>query len=130
MKQQFVPEENRDIASFNADDEFNRAIDEENIDFNIPRVPNLTVKRSHGVNVQILTQKIENHPQRQALQSDLQQRQQFNPFSTESQDVIKAAGNTELCELLDVEPKSTVQSMSVVLGRRHRPLHVRSLLTR
>ena len=29
-----------------------------------------------------------------------------NPFSNESQDVIKAAGNTELCELLDVEPKA------------------------
>ena len=33
VKEQFVPEENRDIASFNADNEFNRAIDEENIDF-------------------------------------------------------------------------------------------------
>ena len=73
MKKQFVPEENRDIASFNADNEFNRAIDEENNDFNIPGVPNSTVKRPHGVNVQILIQKIENHPQRQALQSDLQQ---------------------------------------------------------
>ena len=29
------------------------------------------VKRSHGVNVHNLIQKIENHPQRQALQSDL-----------------------------------------------------------
>ena len=129
VKEPFVPEENRDIASLNADNEFNRAIDEENIDFNIPGVPNSTVKRSHGVNVQNLIQKIENHPQRQALQSDLQQHRQFNPFSKESQDVIKAAGNTELCELLDVEPKA-VQSMSGVLGRRHRLLHVRSLLTR
>ena len=106
VKEQFVPEENRDIASFNADNEFNRAIDEENIDFNIPGVSNSTVKRSHDVNVQNLIQKIENHPQRQALQSDLQQHRQFNPFSTESQDVIEAAGNTELCELLDVEPEA------------------------
>ena len=106
VKEQFVLEENRDIASFNADDEFNRAINEENIDFNIPGVPHSTVKRSHGVNVRNLIQKIENHPQRQALQSDLQQHRQFNLFSKESQDVIKAAGNTELCELLDVEPKA------------------------
>ena len=106
MKEQVVPEENRDTASFNADNEFNRAIDEENIDFNVPGVPNSTMKRSHGVNVQNLIQKIENHPQRQALQSDLQQHRQFNPFSKESQDVINAAGNTELCELLDVEPKA------------------------
>ena len=34
VKEQFVSEENRDIASFNADDEFKRAINEENIDFN------------------------------------------------------------------------------------------------
>ena len=126
VKEQFVPAEHRDIASFNADNEFNRATDEENIDFNIPGVPNSTVKRSHGVNVQNLIQKIAN----QALQSDLQQHRPFNPFSKASQDVIKAAGNTELCEILDVEPKSTVQSMSGVLGRRHRLLHVRSHLTR
>ena len=106
VKEQFVPVEHRDIASSNADNEFNRATDEENIDFNIPRVPNSTVKRSHGVNVHNLIQKIENHPQRQALQSDLQQHRAFNPFSNESQDVIKAAGNTELCEIVDVEPKA------------------------
>ena len=98
VKEQFAPEENRDIASFNTDNEFNRAINEENIDFNIPGLPHSAVKRSHGVNVQNLIQKIENHPQRHALQSDLQQHRQFNPFSKESRDVIKAAGNTELCE--------------------------------
>ena len=36
VKEQFAPEENRDIASVNTDNEFNRAINEENIDFNIP----------------------------------------------------------------------------------------------
>ena len=102
VKEQFVPEENRDIASFNADDELNRAIDEENIDFNIPGVPHSTVKRSHGVNVQNLIQKIERH----ALQSDLQQQRPFNPFSKESQAVITTVGNIELCELLDVDPKA------------------------
>ena len=106
VKEQFAPEENRDIASFNTDNEFNRAINEENIDFNIPGLPHSAVKQSHGVNVQNLIQKIENHPHRHALQSDHQQHRQFNPFSKESQDVIKAAGNIELCELLDVEPKA------------------------
>ena len=109
VKEQFVPAEHRDVASFNADNEFNRAIDEDNIDFNIQGVPNSTVKRSHGVNIHNLIQKIENHPQRQALRSDLQQHRQFNPFSKESQDVIKAAGNTELCERLDVEPKHSAK---------------------
>ena len=60
----------------------------------------------HGINVHNLIQQIENHPQRQALQSDLQQHRAFNPFSKESKDAITAAGNTELCEIVDVEPKS------------------------
>ena len=30
----------------------------------------------------------------------------YNPFSEESKDAIKAAGNTELYEIVDVEPKS------------------------
>ena len=76
----------------------------ENIDFNIPGVPNSMVKRSHGINVHNLIQRIENHPQRQALQSDLQQHRPFNPFSREY--AIKAPGNTELCEIVDVEPKA------------------------
>ena len=97
--------ENRDTTSSNAN-KFNHAIDEENIDFNISGVPNAMVKRSHGINVHNLIQQIENHPQREALQSDLQQHQAFNPFSDESKDAIMAAGNTELCEIVDVEPKS------------------------
>ena len=64
------------------------------------------VKGSHGINVHNLIQQIENHPQREALQSDLQQHRAFNPFSEESKDAIMAAGNTELCEIVDVEPKS------------------------
>ena len=106
MKEQFASEENRDIALFNTDNEFNNAINEENIDFNVPGLPHSAVKQSHGVNVQNLIQKIENHPHRHALQSDLQQRQAFNPFSKEPQDMIKAAGNIELCELPDVELKA------------------------
>ena len=102
---EFGSAEHRDTASLNAN-KFNLATDEENIDFNISGVPNAMVKRSHGVIVHNLIQKIENHPQRQALQSDLQQHRAFNPFSKESHDVIKAAGNTELCEILDVEPKA------------------------
>ena len=84
VKEQFAPEENRDTALFNTDNEFYLAIKEEDIDFNIPGLPHSAVKQSHGTNVQGLIQKIENHPQRHALQIDLQQRQQLNPFSKES----------------------------------------------
>ena len=103
--QEFGSPGHRDTASSNAN-KFNLAIDEENIDFNISGVPNAMVKRSHGINVHNLIQQIENHPQRQALQSDLQQHRAFNPFSKESKIAITAAGNTEICEIVDVEPKS------------------------
>ena len=65
VKEQFAPEENRDIALFDMDNEFNRAINEEDIDFNIPGLPHSAVKQSHGAKVQDLIQKIENHPHRQ-----------------------------------------------------------------
>ena len=129
MKEQLPPEGNRDIALFNADDEFNRAVNEEDIDYNIPGLPHSAVKQSPSTNIQDLIQKMENHPHRHALQSDLHQRKQFNPFRQESKDMIREVGNIELCELLDMEPEA-VQNMSVVLGRRHRLLHVRALLAR
>ena len=93
--------EHRDTASSNAN-KFNLATNEENIDFNISGVPNAMAKRSLGINVHNLIQQIENHPQREALQSDLQQHRAFNPFSEKSKDAIKAAGNTELCEIVDI----------------------------
>ena len=76
------------------------------MDFKIPGLPQSTVKQLQSASVRGLIQKIENHPHRHALQSDLQQHRAFNPFSKESQDVIEAAGNIELCELLDVDPKA------------------------
>ena len=106
VKEQSAPEDNRDIALFNTDNEFNRSINEEDIDFNIPGLPHSAVKQLHGASVRDLIQKIEKHPHRHALQRDLQQRQQFNPFSQESKDMIRDVGNIELCELLDVEPKA------------------------
>ena len=106
VKEQHAPDEHREIASFNTNNEFNRAINKEDIDFNIPGVPHSTVKQLHGVSVRDLIQKIENHPNRHALQRDLQQSQSFNPFSQESKQMIHEVGNVELCELLDMEPKA------------------------
>ena len=106
VKEQHAPEVHREIASFNTDNEFNRKINEEDIDFNIPGVPHSTVKQLHGASVRELIQKIENHPNRHALQRDLQQSLSFNPFSQESKEMIHEVGNIGLCELLDMEPKA------------------------
>ena len=106
VKEQHAPDEHREIASFNTNNEFNRAINEEDVDFKIPGVPHSTLKQLHGASVRGLIQKIQNHPNRHALQRDLQQSQSFNPFSQESKQMIHEVGNIELCELLDLEPKA------------------------
>ena len=91
---------NRDDA-----DKFNLAMDDENIDFNISGIPDATVKRSQSINVHDLIQRIESQPQKEAIQNDLEQHQSFNPFSDESKVAIMDAGNTEICEIVNVEPK-------------------------
>ena len=91
---------NRDDAN-----KFNLAMDDENINFNISGIPDATVKRSQSISVHDLIQRIESHPQKEAIQNDLQQHRAFNPFSNESKDAIMAVGNTELCEIINVEPK-------------------------
>ena len=58
-----------------------------------------------STSVRELIQKIENHPDRHALQQDLRQNQAYNPFSPESKKVIQEVGSIELFELLDTEPK-------------------------
>ena len=83
VKEQHAPEVHREIALLNTDNEFNREINEEDIDFNIPGLPHSTVKQLHGASVRELIQKIEK-----------------------------------------------VQGMLIILGRRHRPLHVRALLAK
>ena len=79
---------------------------EEDIDFKIPGLPHSTVKQLQSASVRELIQKIENHPNRHALQRDLQQSHSLNPFSQESKQMIHEVGNIELCELLDTEPKT------------------------
>ena len=64
------------------------------------------VKQLQSASVRELIQKIENHPNRHALQQDLRQSHSFNPFSRESKEMIPEVGNIELCELLDMEPKA------------------------
>ena len=95
-----------EIKMLNIDNELIRERIEEDMDFKIPGLPHSIVTQLQSANVRELIQKIENHPNRQALQRDLQQSQSFNPFSPESKQMIHEVGNIELCELLDTEPKT------------------------
>ena len=71
IKEQHAPEVHRELALLNTDNELNREIMEEDIDFNIPGLPHSTVKQLHSASVREMIQKIENHPHRHALQRDL-----------------------------------------------------------
>ena len=73
-------------------------LNEADMDFRIPGLPHSVVKHAQSTSVRELIQKIENHPDRHALQ--------FNPFSPESKQMIQDVGNIELCELLETEPKT------------------------
>ena len=104
MKGQHAPEEHREVALLNTDNEFNREINEETSTSTF-QAYRILVKQLHGASVRELIQKFENHPHRHALQRDLQQSQSFNAFS-QSKQMIHEVGNIELCELLDTEPKA------------------------
>ena len=81
-------------------------VNEANMDFRIPRLPHSVVKHAQSTSVRELIQKIENHPDRHALQQDLRQNQSFNPLSPESKQMIQDVGDIELCELLETDPKT------------------------
>ena len=81
-------------------------VNEADMDIRIPGLPHSVLKYAQSTSVRHLIQKIENHPDRQALQKDLPQNQSFNPFSPESKQMIRDVVNIELCELLETEPKT------------------------
>ena len=89
------PEVYHEIKTLNTDNELIRERIEEDMD---PGLPHSTVKQLQSASVRELIPKIENHPNRNALQRDLQQSQSFNPFSQESRQMIHEVGNIELCE--------------------------------
>ena len=73
-----------EAETLNIDNETVRERIEADMDFKIPGLPHSTVKHAQSASVRELIQKIENHPNRHALQQDLRQNQSFNPFSPES----------------------------------------------
>ena len=81
-------------------------LNEVNMDFRIPGLPHSVVKHAQSSSFRELVKKIENHPDRHALQQDLRQNKAYNPFSPESKKMIQEVGSIELCELLETEPKT------------------------
>ena len=78
-------------------------VNEADMDFRIPGQPHSVVKHAQSTSVRELIQKIENHPDRLALQQELRQIQAVSP---ESKKMIQDVGNIVLFELLETEPKT------------------------
>ena len=68
------------------------------------RIPHSVVKQAESSRVRELVKKIENHPDRHALQLDLQQNKTYNPFSAKSKKMIHDVGNVELFEWIETGP--------------------------
>ena len=86
-------------------DQFNLATNDANIDFSVSGIPEETVKRSETMSILNLIRRITRHPQKQAVQNDLDKKQSFNAFSDESKKAIKELGNIEISEIVNTEPK-------------------------
>ena len=76
------PQVHHEAETLNIDDETLRERIEADMDFKIPGLPHSIVKHAQSTSVRELIQKIENHPNRHALQQDLRQNQSFNPFQS------------------------------------------------
>ena len=102
---QHTVQENDHLKSRDNVDKFDLAIDDANADYSVSGIPEEAVKRSENINILQLIRRITRHPQKQAVQNDLDQKQSFNAFSAESKKAIKESGNIEISEIINTEPK-------------------------
>ena len=128
VKEQHAPDEHREIASFNTNNEFNRAINEENIDFNIPGVTAFyseTITLSERSRVDS-----ENRESPESARSSMRLTSKSIIQCSQSKIKKNDSWSWERWNAWTTRygTQSTVQSMSIILGRRHRLLHVRLLL--
>ena len=104
-EKQHTMQENYHLKSRDNVDKFDLATDDANVDFNISGIPEEAVKRSENLNILQLVRRITRHPQQEAVQNDLDKEQSFNAFSDESKSAIMDAGNIEISEIVNAEPK-------------------------
>ena len=93
------------------------------------QLPHSVVKQLQSTSVRQLIQKIENHPNRHALQQGLRQNQSFNPLSRIKTHDSGCWGHRIMWIARD-GPHNPVQSMPIIMEWRHRLLHMRASLDR
>ena len=103
-------------------------VNEADMDFRIPGLPHSVVKHAQSTSVLQLIQKIENHPDRHALQQDLRQNETYNPFSPESKKMIQDVGEYRIMRITRDGHKNAVHSVFIRLEHWYTLLHVRAFL--
>ena len=103
-------------------------MEELGIDFRVPGLTHAVVKEPEHLRVQELVKRIENHPQREALQADLPQNNVYNPFSNNSKAMTRELGNVELFELCETIPQVQCSHCLLLLESRNCALHLRTSL--
>ena len=103
---QFVIERGNPVVNHDESSHEQTMLNEVNMDFRILGLPHSVVKQAENSRVSELVKKIENHPDRYALQQDLRQNKAYNPFSAESKRMIQDVGNVELFELFETDLKT------------------------
>ena len=102
---QHTVQENDHLKSRDNVDKFDLATDDANAYYSVSGIPEEAVKRSENLNILQLIRRITRHPQQQAVQDDLDRQQSFNAFSDESKAAIMEAGNIEISEIVNADPK-------------------------
>ena len=83
-EKQHTVQENYHLKSRDNVDKFDLAMDDANVDFSVSGIPEEAVKRSKNFSILQLIRRITRHPQKQAVQNDIDKEQSFNAFSDES----------------------------------------------
>ena len=91
-------------------------LNEVNMDFPIVGLPHSVVKQAESSRVRELVKKIESHPDRHALQIDLQQNKAYNPFSATAKKMIQDGGNVKLIKLFETDPKTQCKAYAYRTG--------------
>ena len=102
--------------------------EEHDIDFRVPGLSHQVVKEAEHLRVKELVKKILNHPHREALQADLQQKNVYNPFSDEFESDDPRNGQCRVIRVVRNCTRSTMFSLSSLLESRNCVLHLWTLL--
>ena len=103
-------------------------VNEADMDFRIPGLPHSVVKHAQSTSVRQLIQKIENHPDRHALQQDLRQNQSYLILSVQIKTNDSGCGQHRIVLIARDGTQNAVHSMPIILEHRHRLLHMRAFL--